>query len=336
MRLTFRWTVRWTVVAIVLLVFALLRCVGEEDRSDAGTAVGEEDRAWAARARRIIQSPDMDNPGREAANLLKYGWPGSMVPILEGLQTATPERLAEARRKVRELVETAEKGPQWPAFPTLCVPRLRESPKVDGMLDDESWTSALTLRTVFPFNTTNAVASPLTVWSLGWNEEGLWVAFECADEDLQAPSLPRDGEVYFADCVELFLLPEFRSGLYWELVVGPTGCVFDALHAKNFKAWGMISRVDQNIEGLEVVTHLEGTPNDASDRDRGYTVEVKIPWREVPSYTRGNLPRPGDILRLMLVRLDKAQGQPLQAYSFKPLLSWGHNIWNHVPVVLGD
>lgn len=146
--------------------------------------------------------------------------------------------------------------------------------------------------------------------------------------------MKRDEHVFSADCVEMFILPYFRTRTYWELVVSPSNSVFDGLHSKN-NEWAMVDRRFENIQGLKTATAYDGTLNTPGDTDTGYTIEVAVPFSELPEYSRAR-PAAGQKLNLMLVRLDKNADTPLKVYTFQPLLSWGHNIWNHTEMVLGN
>ena len=60
-----------------------------------------------------------------------------------------------------------------------------------------------------------------------------------------------------------------------------------------------------------------------------------MPFSQLPEYSRSQ-PAAGHQLRLMLVRLDKTGKDSHLVYSFQPLLNWGHNIWNHALMTLGE
>ena len=147
-----------------------------------------------------------------------------------------------------------------------------------------------------------------------------------------APDLQRDEAVYKDDCVEMFILPEFRTGTYWEIVVGPGGSVFDAIHCKKPAGWGMLARVYEDLKGMRIGCRIEGTLNRPGDEDTGYTVEIAVPADELPEYSRTRLAA-GHRLHFMLVRLDR-NGEEFKTYAYQPLLSWGHNIWNHAVMEL--
>lgn len=194
--------------------------------------------------------------------------------------------------------------------------------------EDAAWQQAAVFKEVYPFNEKEAVPKPATIWRLLWDEQYFYARFECADEDIEAPAYKRDEPVFSRDCVEIFILPEFRTGVYWELVVSPSGSIYDGLNCKKFEEFASVTRAEENIVGLKIAYSVRGTVNQPGDKDEGYIVDMAIPFSELPTYTRGNKPQPGYHLWLMLVRLDYAGGK-LKAYSFKPLLLWGHNIWNH-------
>ncbi len=285
------------------------------------------DKELATRAETAI-ALSKGTPGQEAGNFLQQDWPHDCVLMLKGERSANAGQLAAARATVLDLTQRAEAGPAWPKPPHVRIPRAPQAPVIDGTLDDPAWQTAAKFEGLYLFNTTAKVTAPATTWFVTWDDTYLYFAFDCADEDIVAPDMPRDQPVFAHDCVEMFILPDLRLGMYWELVIGPTGCLFDALHHKRFDGWGPVGRPAENIVGLKFATKVKGTPNDPVNRDTGYTVEVAVPFKELPTYTRGNPPQPGDILRFMLVRLDENQG-PMKPYAFVPLQSWGHNIWNH-------
>jgi hypothetical protein len=148
-----------------------------------------------------------------------------------------------------------------------------------------------------------------------------------------SPKKARDDHVYFDDCVEIFILPEFRMRTYWELVIGPSGSVYDSIQNKKPLEWGCIGDATQNIEGLKLGVQVRGTLNKSDDVDEGYTIEAAIPFAELPGYSRTK-PQAGQTLHFMLVRLDR-KGQDFGVYAYQPLQAWGHNIWNFAVMELG-
>lgn len=295
-------------------------------------APSDEDRALVFRADAGIMAAQ-NTAGREAANFLHNDWPKMGLAQLRGASPATADDLKGARSVVRGLVETIEKGPTWPVPAATKIPRSKSAPLIDGRLTDKAWKNAWRMEGMYSFGNLEKVDAPRTTWLVTWDQKFLYFGFDCEDPYVVAPPIERDGHVYNHDCVEMFILPEFRSGLYWELIVSPTGSIFDSLQSKRFDGWGPNARPSETITGLKVAQHIRGTANNNADVDQGYSVEVAVPFDQLPTYTRGNSPKVGDKLHLMLARLDQNK-EPMKPYAPVPLLSWGHNIWNHMPVEL--
>jgi hypothetical protein len=293
-----------------------------------------EDKALAERATAAAKAAQ-ETPAREQANFLMSGWPNKQLIMLGGTNQIAPSSLDFARKIVTEMMEVIEKGPTWPRPSKLTVPYSSTAPVIDGLLDDSAWAKAVTLTTSYAYNKIEPLTKPVTTWKILWDEKYLYFAFDCADEDIIAPVLPRDGMPFKFDSVEIFLLPEFRQSLYWELVIGATGSIYDGLNAKKFKDWGSETRSSENIEGLKIATHVEGTANQPGDKDKRYSVEVAIPFKELPTYTRGNAAQKGDMLNFLIARMS-LDGDAFTAIAPFPVLSWGHNIWNYAPLELGQ
>lgn len=272
---------------------------------------------------------------QEAANYLQGRYAELLDILLDG--KVSVEKRNRARKKIVYLLDQLEKGPVWPKMEKREIPFASSAPTIDGKLDEEVWKHALTFDEVYAFNNKEKLKEPNTIWSILWDKQYLYFGFKCKDKDILGPEKERDSYVYSNDCMEMFILPDFRLGMYWELLVSPRSTVFDMLHMKNFKKGlhpGMSGRVEEDIKGLRCACFVEGTIDNSTDIDKGYSIEVAVPFTALPSYTRGNVPQPMDLLYLMLARIDKSKDKEAGAYSVKPLLYWGHNIWNYIPLVL--
>ena len=275
-----------------------------------------------------------ESPGREYANRLGTGVRSAWLKHFKG-KGKKPSHPAEAKAPamLRGLIERVEAGRTWPDPGTYQIPATAEPPVIDGVLNENAWKTAAVWTEIFPFNET-AKGGPRTTWHMAWDETHLYVAFDCADSDVFAPERERDEPVFFDDCVEVFILPEFRFRTYWELVVAPNGSVFDAVQNKKPKDWGCIGDPTEDLQGLRHAQTVRGTLNNSEDVDEGYSVEIAVPFNELPGYARC-APQPGDRLHIMLVRLDRTNGE-FKAYAFRPLQGWGHNIWNHATMELAE
>jgi hypothetical protein len=129
------------------------------------------------------------------------------------------------------------------------------------------------------------------------------------DYDPANKKSPWDG-----DALEIFVLPDRRLKAYWEVIVNPGNNVVNWLHLNNSDGYWVIG-TDDKIRGLKTVTKIT--------RD-GFLVEVAIPFRELPGYMRGNLPKAGERINLVMVRINDGQKSIIV-----PLLYDGHNIFGY-------
>jgi hypothetical protein len=290
-----------------------------------------EHKALAAKAEEAIRQTE-GTPGKEQANRLRAPHCVNWLKMLKGEAQAKKGELDWPVKDITRTIETAQLGVDWPRPQDVKVPFTPNPVKIDGKLDDPAWAKAATFTDVYQFNTKEKAAAPKTTWKILWDKKCLYLAYDCVDSDIISPKIERDDHVYANDCVELFLLPDFRFRTYWELIIGPSGSIYDSIQCKNYDDWGCNFRTAETIQGLEVGIDVRGTLNQPGDKDEGYTVEVAFPFSEMPGYSRTG-PQAGHALNFMLVRLDK-NGEEFKFYAFQPLLSWGHNIWNHAKMVL--
>jgi hypothetical protein len=312
-------------IFLLALIASASFALAEDPATRPTTGPTEDDRALAARAEKAIAAA-WNTPGHEAANMLAHEWPKAYLAILRGERNVGPHDLAQARTAVRPFLRNVELGPDWPTPARLAIPRAGGGISIDGRLDEPAWAEAWRSSDVYLFNEKEKRESPPTTWRLAWDEQHLYAAFECVDPVIHAPEKQRDEDVYMFDAVELFIRPSEDRLEYWEIVIGAQGALFDALHTKRENGWGPTGGGEKsNVEDMHYgVTRMQD--------GRGYVVEVAIPWKSLPGW-EDRQPKSGDTIRAMLVRIDHDTRQ-LRPYSVIPLLSWGHNIWNHATLEL--
>jgi hypothetical protein len=133
-----------------------------------------------------------------------------------------------------------------------------------------------------------------------WDDERIYVAFICEDDDVWArEGRKNDDPIYEDEVVEVFIDADGDGRTYNEVEVSPANVQFDAQfpsYRSNLKealAWrsGMVSAV-----------RIDGTLNDSSDRDRGWRAELSIPIAQLAAVP--GRPKRGDRWRFNLFRID--------------------------------
>ena len=103
---------------------------------------------------------------------------------------------------------------------------------------------------------------------------------------------------------EIFIDPDCDGLNYYEFEVNALGTIWELSLPKPY-ADGGVPRQGCNIEGLRYRVRVNGTLNDPSDRDEGWTVEVAIPWSGLVEYHADGAvpPRAGDCWRINFSRV---------------------------------
>ncbi len=146
---------------------------------------------------------------------------------------------------------------------------------IDGRLDEPAWQRAETVSTFFPFRPKNPARLSSTVARLLWDEQHIYVSYELDDDDLRSFSDEHDAILSGGDVAELMLKPNAKDTVYHEFLVAPNSTLFDCRYPRRGDGFHLKYRNWES--GATVATTMDGTDNDQSDVDRGYTVEMSIP-----------------------------------------------------------
>ncbi|MBL4844135.1 MAG: hypothetical protein JKY65_01300 [Planctomycetes bacterium] len=219
-----------------------------------------------------------------------------------------------------------------------------QPPVIDGRLDDPVWKRAARLGP-FRRHMDGGPAAWNTYAYVAWDESAIYVAFQAEDPDVWARDVPRDKSTLPGDeVVELFLDDGGDGVTYYEVEVSPANRVYDLFclipaapvdhnpwqDFLSFSRWSaptMETAVHVNGE-LDLLPPKENARNDPKGvigGDRGYSVEIKIPWVALqasgaaypPIAHRPIPPAPGDRWRMGLMRNERVRGETALALDPK-------------------
>lgn len=205
-------------------------------------------------------------------------------------------------------------------LPVYRVHRAARPMLIDGLLAEPSWDQAEKAGPLVR-SLDGKPCTALTEARLLWDDTNLYLAFLSEDQNLSTPFTKDDEPLYTSNVVEVFLNPSGDLQRYDEIELSPANVLFDASFTGRRQgmdlAWS--SRAAHAV-------HLDGTLNDASDVDRGWSAELAIPFAALTGKTKP-VPQRGDEWRFNLYRLRQGLGQPGegQAYS-APLIGDFHNV----------
>lgn len=134
-----------------------------------------------------------------------------------------------------------------------------------------------------------------------WDREALYFFAEMEDTDIYADVKEHDGRLWLNDVFEVFLKPADDKPGYYEFQVNAAGSVLDMFIPR--RGAGGYERFKSDGEfHITAKVKLRGTLNRWSDRDEGWSVEGRIPWRDF--LRSGGRPEPGETWGFALARYD--------------------------------
>jgi hypothetical protein len=215
--------------------------------------------------------------------------------------------------------------------------RMRDKIEVDGRLDTPGWQKApksgrfVDLVSGVPGFLETRMAS-------FWDEENFYVAFWVEEPNVRARLTERDSFVWTENDVEIFIGGE---DCYYEFQINALGTVYEVFyiwqdaHKKGSRfdtpEFDLLKRrvdvlggfqdasrhgkhprgarwafMDWDFPGLRTAVRVQGTVNDPSNIDKGWTVEVAFPWSGMKTLagSRPAPPRDGDVWRMDFSRFE--------------------------------
>jgi hypothetical protein len=172
--------------------------------------------------------------------------------------------------------------------------------KIDGVLDEAAWAKAELLKN-FAVYWQHRPPKTATKARLLWDDNYLYFAAEMEDSDLYADVKERNGMTWTNDVFELFFKPSADKLAYYEFQVNaantPLELFFPSRGSGGYQRFAPLTKF-----GMESAVKLDGTLNNPTDQDKGWTVEGRIPLSAFLS--SGAKPQPGSKWRFALCRYD--------------------------------
>ncbi|MBZ2184718.1 MAG: carbohydrate-binding family 9-like protein [Bryobacter sp.] len=183
--------------------------------------------------------------------------------------------------------------------------KIRKLLKIDGKIDEKEWRRVSWTQ---EFRDIEGGQRPkpryATRAKMMWDDEYLYVAAELEEPDLWASYDRHDMVIFHENDFEVFLDPDGDGLHYFEFEMNALNTGWDLYLAKPYKDGGK-AEDDWEMPGLKTAVHLMGTLNDPRDRDRGWTLEMAIPWRAFDRGPRAAVPpKPGQQWRVNFSRVE--------------------------------
>lgn len=151
-----------------------------------------------------------------------------------------------------------------------------EKIKIDGKLDENAWKTAAWSADFIDIEG-GKISKYKTNVKMIWDETNLYFYAKLEEPHVWATLKQRDTVIFYNNDFEIFIDPDGDTQNYMEFEMNALNTVWDLLLTKTYREQG--NAVDSwNINGLRSAVYVEGSLNDASDKDEYWAVEIAMPW----------------------------------------------------------
>jgi hypothetical protein len=247
--------------------------------------------------------------------------------------------------------------------------KINTSIKIDGDVNKDVWKNAFWSKR-FVDMVTDEAGMYNTQTAILWNDTHLYIAFLAEEPFVEAQLTERDSIIFLENDLELFI---DGGDCYYELEINALNTIyevffiwkdaytkgskfdvpaFDVHQSQAYTFGGDYDRTGASfwkgthprgvrwaftnfdMEGLQTAVKIDGSLNDNSDIDKGWSLEIAIPWNSLILLANGrNLPPQNtDVWNMFLGRFQKLMlnGKEIQPHPATALNS--HEIYDtHLP-----
>lgn len=177
--------------------------------------------------------------------------------------------------------------------------------RIDGKMSEPDWAKTDARSLDYFYRIERPTDQQKTTFRMLWDEKNLYVFFECEDQYLTARETKRDGLPYVDDCAEIFLIPAPDSlNIHLGFEVNLYKTSHDFIWLNDFFQ-GKIGCLKSYNPDFQVEVSMNGTVNDNSDIDKGWSMEMAIPLSLFNGVDTFFPAKPGTHWAFLAVRQDR-------------------------------
>lgn len=205
---------------------------------------------------------------------------------------------------------------------------------VDGRLDDGAWRDAQWTDDFVDIEGDKKPRPALrTRAKMLWDDSYFYIGAELVEPHLWATITQHDAVIFHENDFEFFIDPNGDNHEYYEFEINALGTGWDLLLPRPYKDGGKAVN-NWEIAGLKSAVHLDGTLNVVTDTDRGWSVELAVPWSALGELARRTSPpSDGDQWRVNFSRVQWALEVSNGAYRKVQGTSENNWVWSPQHVV---
>jgi len=207
---------------------------------------------------------------------------------------------------VQESAAQSFPEPRIPFSPPhyICY-RAPQALTIDGRLDEPAWKKAAWTELFVDIQGTLKPKPRFkTRAKMLWDGGYFYLGAELEEPDIWAKLTERDSIIFYDNDFEVFIDPTGSTHLYYELEINAFGTEWDLLLVKPYRDGGPAVHA-WDIRGLKTKVYCDGTINRPGDKDKGWSIEIALPWEVLKECAPDKKPpRGGDQWRANFSRVE--------------------------------
>ena len=151
-----------------------------------------------------------------------------------------------------------------------------ENIKIDGKMNESSWQ-----KTAWSSNFINIEGDKKptyeTKFKMLWDDANIYFFVKLKEPHVWATLKQKDTIIFYNNDFEIFFDPDGDTHNYYEFEMNALNTIWDLYLSKPYRNNGYIMD-GWDFKGLKSAVQVQGTLNNSTDIDEGWTIEIAIPW----------------------------------------------------------
>ncbi len=137
-----------------------------------------------------------------------------------------------------------------------------------------------------------------------WDDQYFYIAAELEEPHIWGTLTKRDSVIFHDNDFEVFIDPNGDRNEYYEFEINALNTGWDLFLPKPYRDGGK-AQDSWDIMGLKTAVQINGTLNNPTDKDKGWSVELALPWKALAEYAhKAAPPNDGDEWRVNFSRVE--------------------------------
>ncbi|SIS67726.1 Carbohydrate family 9 binding domain-like [Zobellia uliginosa] len=212
--------------------------------------------------------------------------------------------------------------------PIFKVSKVKETMVIDGKMNEAAWSKTEARTLDYFYRIDKPTDQQKSTFRMLWGKDKFYVFFEMEDRYITARETKRDGQPYFDDCAEIFFITAPDSlDTHFGYELNLNKAVNDFIFFNDYVEGRDVVYKTFNPD-FEVEVIYDGTINDNSDIDKGWTMEMAIPYSNFGELGKVVAIEAGNKWAFLAIRQDRndAKGNRRSTSTIFPIYDISKNV----------